>query len=165
MLATAAGAQFLGGGHSTTARFRHSVPKAISLLLEVNENVLENRYFWKQENSMTKGLFDLSGKVTVVTGGNSGLGLAFARGIAKQGGSPAIWARNEDKNAAAKKELESFGVRVATHKVDVASVQEIVASYGDALKAFGRVDCVFANAGLAPPQTRSMLDLQAVLCR
>ncbi len=46
------------------------------------------------EHRIAKGLFDLSGKVTVVTGGNSGLGLAFARGIAKQGGNLAIWARN-----------------------------------------------------------------------
>ncbi|PTU30135.1 SDR family NAD(P)-dependent oxidoreductase [Stenotrophobium rhamnosiphilum] len=108
---------------------------------------------------MTKGLFDLSGKVTVITGGNSGLGLGFARGIAKQGGDLAILARNEEKNAAAKKELEAFGVRVTTHKVDVASEAEIVAGYQEVLKIHGRVDCVIANAGLPPPQTRSMLDL------
>lgn len=108
---------------------------------------------------MTKGLFDLSGKVTVITGGNSGLGLGFARGIAKQGGSVAIWARNAEKNAEAKKELEAFGVRVTTHKVDVSSEEQIVAGYQEVLKEFGRVDCVIANAGLPPPQTRSMLDL------
>lgn len=108
---------------------------------------------------MTKGLFDLSGKVTVVTGGNSGLGLGFARGIAKQGGTLAIWARNEAKNAEAKKELEAFGVRVTTHRVDVSSEAEIVAGYQEVLKAHGRVDCVIANAGLPPPMTRSMLDL------
>lgn len=108
---------------------------------------------------MAKGLFDLSGKVTVITGGNSGLGLGFARGIAKQGGDIAIWARNAEKNAEAKKELEAFGVRVTTHRVDVSSEEQIVAGYQDVLKEFGRVDCVIANAGLPPPQTRSMLDL------
>lgn len=108
---------------------------------------------------MTKGLFDLSGKVTVITGGNGGLGLGFARGIAKQGGSIAIWARNAEKNAEAKKELEAFGVRVTTHRVDVSSEEQIVAGYQEVLKEFGRVDCVIANAGLPPPQTRSMLDL------
>jgi NAD(P)-dependent dehydrogenase (short-subunit alcohol dehydrogenase family) len=108
---------------------------------------------------MAKGLFDLSGKVTVITGGNSGLGLGFARGIAKQGGNVAIWARNAEKNAAAKKVLEAFGVRVTTHKVDVASEAQIVEGYKEVLQAFGRVDCVIANAGLPPPQTRSMLDL------
>ena len=46
---------------------------------------------------MAKSLFDLKGKVTVVTGGNSGIGLGFARGIAKQGGDLAIWARSRRK--------------------------------------------------------------------
>jgi NAD(P)-dependent dehydrogenase (short-subunit alcohol dehydrogenase family) len=108
---------------------------------------------------MAKGLFDLSGKVAVVTGGNSGLGLAFARGIARQGGNLAIWARNEEKNAAAKRELEAHGVKVTTHQVDVSSEEQTVAGYAEVMQAFGRVDCVIANAGLPPPQTRSMLDL------
>ncbi|MDP9141511.1 MAG: SDR family oxidoreductase [Pseudomonadota bacterium] len=108
---------------------------------------------------MAKGLFDLSGKVTVITGGNSGLGLGFARGIAKQGGSLAIWARNAERNAAAKRELEAYGVKVTTHQVDVSSEQQTIAGYEEVMKAFGRVDCVIANAGLPPPQTRSMLDL------
>lgn len=108
---------------------------------------------------MAKGLFDLTGKVTVVTGGNSGLGLAFARGIAKQGGNLAIWARNEDRNAAAKRELETHGVKVSTHRVDVASEEQTVAGYTAVMQEFGRVDCVIANAGLPPPQNRSMLDL------
>lgn len=108
---------------------------------------------------MAKGLFDLSGKVAVVTGGNSGLGLAFARGIARQGGNLAIWARNAEKNAAVKRELEAHGVRVTTHQVDVSSEEQTVAGYAEVMQAFGRVDCVIANAGLPPPQTRSMLDL------
>jgi NAD(P)-dependent dehydrogenase (short-subunit alcohol dehydrogenase family) len=113
------------------------------------------------EKTVAKGMFDLTGKVTVVTGGNSGLGLSFARGIARQGGDVAIWARNADKNAAAKKELEAFGVRVITQQIDVASEEQIVAGYAEVMKAFGRLDCVFANAGLPPPQTRSMLDLSS----
>lgn len=108
---------------------------------------------------MAKGLFDLSGKVTVVTGGNSGLGLAFARGIAKQGGEVSIWARNAQKSAAAQAELEAFGVRVSTQQVDVSDEAQIVAGFEAVLKAHGRIDCVIANAGLPPPQTRSMLDL------
>ncbi|MDR3417271.1 MAG: SDR family oxidoreductase [Nevskia sp.] len=107
---------------------------------------------------MSKGLFDLHGKVTVVTGGNSGLGLGFARGIAKQGGSLAIWGRSAAKNAAAKEELQSYGVRVATREVDVSSEQQIIAAYQALRLEFGRVDCVFANAGL-PPASRSTLEL------
>ena len=107
---------------------------------------------------MAKGLFDLSGKVAVITGGNSGLGLGFARGIARQGGDIVIWARNEEKNAAAKRELEALGVRVATRKVDVSSEAEIVAAYDAVMKEFGRVDTVIANAG-PPPASQSSLTL------
>jgi NAD(P)-dependent dehydrogenase (short-subunit alcohol dehydrogenase family) len=112
-----------------------------------------------REEHVSKSLFDLKGKVALVTGGNSGLGLAFARGIARQGGDVVIWARNAAKNAAAKQELEAFGVRVAARQVDVASETEIVAGYEALMKDCGRIDCVFANAGLPPPSTRSMLEL------
>jgi NAD(P)-dependent dehydrogenase (short-subunit alcohol dehydrogenase family) len=105
---------------------------------------------------MAKGLFDLHGKVTVVTGGNSGLGLAFARGIAKQGGDLEIWARNAEKSAAAKKALEGYGVRVIARQVDVASEAQIVAAYEGVMKDFGRVDCVIANAGLPPPRNGTL---------
>jgi NAD(P)-dependent dehydrogenase (short-subunit alcohol dehydrogenase family) len=101
---------------------------------------------------MAKGLFDLTGKVAVITGGNSGIGLGFARGIAKQGGSVVIWGRNAEKNAAAKQELQALGAKVATGQVDVASEQQIIGGYEAVIKEFGRVDCVVANAGLPPPR-------------
>ena len=107
---------------------------------------------------MTQGLFDLTGKVAVITGGNSGLGLGFARGIAKQGGSVVIWARNAEKNAAARKELESLGARVAARQVDVSSEEQIIAGYKALIGEFGRLDCVIANAGL-PPTSNSTLEL------
>lgn len=107
---------------------------------------------------MARGLFDLSGKVAVITGGNSGLGLGFARGIARQGGDIVIWARNAEKNAAAKKELEAHGVRVETQQVDVASEAQIVAAYAEVINKFGRVDTVIANAG-PPPASQSSLTL------
>jgi NAD(P)-dependent dehydrogenase (short-subunit alcohol dehydrogenase family) len=100
---------------------------------------------------MAKGLFDLSGKVAVVSGGNSGLGLGFARGIAKQGGDVVIWGRRADKNAAAKKDLEDFGVRVGTREVDVSSEKEVTSGFDAVMDEFGRVDCVIANAGPPPP--------------
>lgn len=105
---------------------------------------------------MAKGLFDLTGKVAVITGGNSGIGLGFARGIAKQGGSVVIWGRSAEKNAAAKRELESLrpspAAKIGTAQVDVASEQQIIAGYDAVIKEFGRVDCVVANAGLPPPR-------------
>jgi NAD(P)-dependent dehydrogenase (short-subunit alcohol dehydrogenase family) len=109
---------------------------------------------------MAKGLFDLSGKVTVITGGNSGIGLGFARGVAKQGCDVAIWARSEEKNAAAKAELEALGVRVSTRQVDASSEQQIVDAYGAVLQEFGRVDCVFANSGISPT-ANSIFDLSS----
>ena len=54
---------------------------------------------------MGNSLFDCTGKVTMVTGGNSGLGFGFAMGCAKMGGDVAIWARNEEKNAIAAEKL------------------------------------------------------------
>lgn len=109
---------------------------------------------------MAGGLFDLSGKVAVITGGNGGIGLGFARGIARQGGDVEIWGRSDEKNAAARSELEQFGGRVIARKVDVASEAEIIAAYQQTMDDFGRVDCVFANAGV-PPNTRSTLEMTA----
>ena len=56
---------------------------------------------------MGKGLFDCSGKVTLVTGGNGGIGLGFATGIAKMGGDIAIWARNAEKKRGGKGSIVS----------------------------------------------------------
>ena len=49
---------------------------------------------------MAKNLFDLTGKVALITGGNGGIGLGFAEGVAKQGADVCIWGRNAQKNSA-----------------------------------------------------------------
>lgn len=108
---------------------------------------------------MAKGLFDCTGKVTMVTGGNGGIGLGFAMGCAKMGGDIAIWARNEEKNAAAKEKLLEAGAgRVETYVVDVSTEEAIVDGYEQLMKDFGRVDCVFANSG-PPPRYESVFDM------
>lgn len=107
---------------------------------------------------MSKGLFDLTGKVTLVTGGNSGIGFGFARGVAKMGGDLEIWGRSAEKNAAAKAELEAFGGRVVTRQVDVSKQDQIKAGYKALIEDFGRIDCVFANSG-ASAKANSFLDL------
>jgi NAD(P)-dependent dehydrogenase (short-subunit alcohol dehydrogenase family) len=113
------------------------------------------------EENMAKGLFDCTGKVTLVTGGNSGIGLGFARGVAKMGGDIAIWARNEEKSEAAKRELEEAGAaRVIAYQVDVSSEEAIIAGYKQLLSDFGRLDCVFANSGRTS-RSRSVLTLDA----
>ncbi|HEY8384747.1 MAG TPA: SDR family oxidoreductase [Porticoccaceae bacterium] len=100
---------------------------------------------------MSKGLFDCSGKVALITGGNGGIGLGFATGIAKMGGDIAIWARNAEKNAAARQVLLEAGARrVETYQVDVSDEQQVIDGYARLMDDFGRIDCVFANSGPAP---------------
>ena len=108
---------------------------------------------------MAKGLFDCTGKVTLVTGGNGGIGLGFAKGVARQGGDLAIWARNPEKNAAAKAELIAAGAgRVETYVVDVSEEAAILAGYDQFMADFRRIDCVFANSG-ASPRYNSIFDM------
>ncbi|AOL23485.1 NAD(P)-dependent dehydrogenase, short-chain alcohol dehydrogenase family [Erythrobacter litoralis] len=95
-------------------------------------------------------LFDLSGRVAVVTGGNGGLGLGMARGLVKAGAHVAIWARSEEKNANALLELHALdaGDAIAL-PCDVAEEAQIEEAMGRTLEAFGRVDACFANAGIS----------------
>ncbi|MCU0948818.1 MAG: SDR family oxidoreductase [Porphyrobacter sp.] len=94
-------------------------------------------------------LFDLTGRVAVITGGNGGLGLGMARGLAKAGAHVAIWARNPAKNAAAVDELRAAGAGdVLALTCDVAEEAQIAAALAQTLGAFGRVDVCFANAGI-----------------
>lgn len=95
-------------------------------------------------------LFDLTGRTAIVTGGNGGIGLAMARGLAKAGANVAIWARNPDKNAAAVDEMRSLGAGdVLALTCDVAEDADIETAMAETLAAFGRVDVCFANAGIS----------------
>ncbi len=95
-------------------------------------------------------LFDLTGRTAIITGGNGGLGLAMARGLAKAGAHVAIWARNAEKNAAALEELRVLGKGdVLALTCDVADEAAIEAAMAQTLGAFGRVDACFANAGIS----------------
>lgn len=98
---------------------------------------------------MAQNLFDLTGKVALVTGASSGLGLGFARGLAKAGADLVIWGRRADKNAAAAAELHQFGGRVSARSVDVTVEAEVVAGVEAAVQEMGRIDCAIANAGIA----------------
>lgn len=97
---------------------------------------------------MSSKLFDLSGKVALVTGGNSGIGLGYARGIAKQGGNVCIWGRKEEKTRLALKELEEFGTKVHAIVVDVADEAAVTNGFAETIDVFGRIDGCFANAGV-----------------
>ncbi|MEY4888360.1 MAG: hypothetical protein RL237_423 [Actinomycetota bacterium] len=90
----------------------------------------------------------LKGKVAVVTGGNGGIGLGFATGLAQAGADIAIWARNIEKSEAAVKKLKSLGVNAKAFNVDVADKNQINQGMIDTEKEFGGVDILVANAGI-----------------
>jgi NAD(P)-dependent dehydrogenase (short-subunit alcohol dehydrogenase family) len=92
--------------------------------------------------------FDLTGKVALVTGANSGLGLGFATGIAKAGGDVVIWGRRADRNEQAAQELRSYGGRVLAQTVDVSDEQQVNDGFAAALEEMGRIDGAVANAGI-----------------
>ncbi len=92
--------------------------------------------------------FDLTGKTAVVTGGNGGIGLGMAEGLAAAGADVAIWGRNADKNAAALERLKAHGTRVEALEVDVADEQAVVDAMAESLSRLGRIDSCIANAGV-----------------
>lgn len=93
-------------------------------------------------------LFDLTGKVAVITGGNGGIGLGCARGLASASASIAIWARNSKKSAAAVAELESMGVKAQAYEVDVKSQSDLARATFETVRDFGGIDILIANAGV-----------------
>ena len=110
--------------------------------------------------------FQLRGKVAIVTGGNAGIGLGIAAGLAQAGASLVIAGRRSAKNAEAVAELEQLGGRaigVATDVQEEASVQAMVKA---AIDAFGRVDILVNNAGVnirKAPQDYTLEEWQRVL--
>ena len=96
----------------------------------------------------SNALFDLTGKTAVITGGNGGIGLGCARGLAASGANIAIWARDTDKNAAAVCELNDFGIKAQSYSVDVTSRSGLESALSATVSDFGGVDILIANAGL-----------------
>ena len=93
-------------------------------------------------------LFDLHGKVAIVTGGNGGLGRGMAVGLARAGADLVIAARNVTKTAATAAEFrEQCGVRVLELRVDVCQEADIHTMVTETMQAFGRIDILVNNAG------------------
>ena len=91
--------------------------------------------------------FDLSGKVVLVTGGNSGIGLGMAEGVASAGANVCIWGTNIEKNKSAEGHLSQYGTNVKAFACDVSDEQAVISAFKETLNVFGKVDACFANAG------------------
>jgi 2-deoxy-D-gluconate 3-dehydrogenase len=92
-------------------------------------------------------LFDLKGRVAVVTGGNGGIGLGMARGFAQAGATVVVVGRNEAKNKQAVKELKALGATVSAQVVDVSGEAACKKMAKDAARKHGRIDILVNNAG------------------
>ncbi len=92
--------------------------------------------------------FNLSGKVALVTGGNRGIGFGMAQAMAQAGADIVIWGSNAERNLAAEQQLTGLGVRVKAQTVDVSDEAQVREGMEEAVAAMGRVDSVFANAGV-----------------
>ncbi|MEH2474157.1 NAD(P)-dependent dehydrogenase (short-subunit alcohol dehydrogenase family) [Nitrobacteraceae bacterium AZCC 2161] len=92
--------------------------------------------------------FDLSNRVAVVTGGNAGIGLAIAEGLADHGCAVSIWGRNAGKNASAVARIQKSGGSAKAFLCDVSDRQQTELATRNTLDAFGRIDGCFANAGI-----------------
>jgi NAD(P)-dependent dehydrogenase (short-subunit alcohol dehydrogenase family) len=93
--------------------------------------------------------FDLVGKVALVTGASSGLGVHFARTLAAAGASVAIAARRADRLASLQAELQSAGAKAVAVELDVQSGDSITAALAAAEQALGPIDIVVNNAGIS----------------
>jgi hypothetical protein len=93
--------------------------------------------------------FDLGGKVALITGGNSGIGLGMAEALAQAGAAVAIWGTNADKNRAAEHALTKHGGRVLVQVCDVADESAVERAFAESVTTLGRVDACFVNAGVS----------------
>lgn len=92
-------------------------------------------------------MFDLSGRVALVTGGNGGIGLGFARGLARNGAAVMVAGRDAAKNAAAVAELRALGATAAGVEVDVTDQASLQAMVARCVAVLGRLDILVNNAG------------------
>ena len=114
----------------------------------------------------TRELFDLSGRVAIVTGGGSGLGRQMARALAEMGANVVLCARKAARCEETAVELSALGIRALGLRCDVTVADDVRAMVGRAKDEFGRVDILVNNAGrawVAPAATMAVEDWRRVI--
>jgi 2-deoxy-D-gluconate 3-dehydrogenase len=115
---------------------------------------------------MTSNPFDLGNKVAIVTGGNGGIGLGMARGLAQAGASIAIVGRNEDKSKQAVADLRQCGAKAISVVADVTDKAAVTAMVERTVRELGRIDILVNNAGInirKPPQALALDEWDSVI--
>ena len=115
---------------------------------------------------MINKLFDLTGKVAIVTGGNGGIGLGMARGLADAGATIVIVGRNQPKSAAATEEIKKTGGKAIAIEADVTDRNAVKDVIAGTVREFGRLDILVNNAGInirKPPQDLAAEEWDSVI--
>jgi 2-dehydro-3-deoxy-D-gluconate 5-dehydrogenase len=111
-------------------------------------------------------MFDLKGRVAVVTGGNGGIGLGMAKGLGAAGARVAIAARNAEKSRAAVETLVRLGAEAIAVQVDVAVEASVEAAITSVVDRLGRLDVLVNNAGInirKQPQDYTLAEWRSVI--
>lgn len=106
------------------------------------------------------GRFDLRGKVAIVTGGNGGIGLGMARGLADSGADIAVVGRNAAKSKTAVADLAGRGVRAIAVTADVSNQYDVAAMVAQVSRELGRIDILINNAGMSIRKPPHLLELE-----
>ncbi len=109
---------------------------------------------------MTPNLFDLGGKVAIVTGGNGGIGFGMARGLADAGADIVIVGRNEAKSNAAVEDIKQRGTKAISVIADVTDKAAVEAMVELAARELGRIDILVNNAGINIRKPPHALDIE-----
>jgi NAD(P)-dependent dehydrogenase (short-subunit alcohol dehydrogenase family) len=110
----------------------------------------------QMETLMT--IFDLTGRVAIITGGNGGIGLGIAQALSAAGCNVSIWGRNEVKNRSAAASMAAGPGKVDTRICDVTDPASVKDAMKATLDALGRVDGCFANAGIGGGGRRPFIE-------
>jgi NAD(P)-dependent dehydrogenase (short-subunit alcohol dehydrogenase family) len=128
-------------------------------LLDSQDDQRDGRRFEVDELMSEYKAFDLSGKVALITGGNSGIGLGMARAVAEAGADVVIWGTNASKNAQALEALAHTGRRLLAFQCDVAHEAQVEEVFAKSVAEMGKVDACFANAGVGGGGKKSFVEM------